>query len=58
MHRQFRNVFDDVKTMERLGLVEKDTNGHFYVPWDWSENGDRSIFRSLAENRSVPDLFS
>jgi predicted transcriptional regulator len=34
LHRQYRNVFDDVKTMERLGLVEKDKSGHFYVPWD------------------------
>jgi predicted transcriptional regulator len=34
LHRQYRNVFEDVKTMERLGLVEKDTSGHFYVPWD------------------------
>jgi len=34
LHRQYRNVFDDVKAMERLGLVEKDRNGHFYVPWD------------------------
>ena len=34
LHRQYRNVFDDVKTLERLGLVEKDTSGHFYVRWD------------------------
>lgn len=34
LHRQYRNVFDDVKTMERLGLVEKDANGRFFVPWD------------------------
>lgn len=34
LHRQYRNVFDDVKSMERLGLVEKDSSGHFYVPWD------------------------
>jgi predicted transcriptional regulator len=34
LHRQFRNVFDDVKTMEWLGLVEKDAIGNFYVPWD------------------------
>jgi predicted transcriptional regulator len=34
LNRQYRNVFDDVKTMERLGLVEKDKSGHFYVPWD------------------------
>ena len=32
LHRQYRNVFDDVKTMEKLGLVEKDKSGHFYVP--------------------------
>lgn len=29
---QYRNVFDDVKAVERLGLVEKDSSGHFYVP--------------------------
>ena len=34
LHRQYRNVFDDVKNMEKLGLVEKDSSGHFYVPWD------------------------
>lgn len=34
LQRQYRNVFDDVKAMERLGLVEKDASGHFYVPWD------------------------
>lgn len=34
LHCQYRNVFDDVKAMERLGLVEKDKSGHFYVPWD------------------------
>jgi predicted transcriptional regulator len=34
LHRQYRNVFDDVKSMERLGLVEMDKNGPFYVPWD------------------------
>jgi predicted transcriptional regulator len=34
LHRQYRNVFDDVKTMEKLGLVEKDSSGRFYVPWD------------------------
>jgi len=27
-------VFEEVKTMERLGLVEKDASGHFYVLWD------------------------
>jgi len=34
LHRQYRNVFDDVKAMERLGLLEKDSSGHFYVPWN------------------------
>ncbi|MEI6702638.1 MAG: hypothetical protein WCL71_03765 [Deltaproteobacteria bacterium] len=34
LHRQYRNVFDDVKAMEMLGLLEKDSSGRFYVPWD------------------------
>jgi len=34
LHRQYRNVFDDVKAMESLGLLEKDSSGRFYVPWD------------------------
>ena len=34
LRRQYRNVFDDVKSMEKLGLVEKDSSGHFYVPWN------------------------
>jgi predicted transcriptional regulator len=34
LHRQYRNVFDDIKTMERLGLVDKNASGHYYVPWD------------------------
>jgi hypothetical protein len=25
---------NDDKTMERLGLVEKNDSGDFYVPWD------------------------
>jgi predicted transcriptional regulator len=34
LHRQYRNVFDDVKILERLGLVEKDEQSRFFVPWD------------------------
>ena len=34
LHRQYRNVYNDVKVMERLGLVEKDTAGLYFVPWD------------------------
>ncbi len=34
LHRQYRNVFDDVKILERLGLVEKDDQSRFFVPWD------------------------
>jgi predicted transcriptional regulator len=34
LHRQYRNVFDDVKILERLGLVEKDEENRFFVPWD------------------------
>ena len=34
LHRQYRNVFDDVKILERLGLVEKDEESRYFVPWD------------------------
>lgn len=34
LQRQYRNVFDDIKTLERLGLVSKDASGHFFVAWD------------------------
>lgn len=34
LHRQYRNVFDDVKLLERLGLVEKDEENRFFVPWE------------------------
>jgi len=34
LHRQYRNVFDDVKILERLGLIEKDEADRFFVPWD------------------------
>lgn len=34
LHRQYRNVYNDVKAMERLGLVEKDAAGLYFVPWD------------------------
>jgi predicted transcriptional regulator len=33
LHRQYRNVFDDVKILERPGLVEKDEKNLFFVPW-------------------------
>lgn len=31
---QYRNVYDDVKSLERLGLVEKDEENRLFVPWD------------------------
>lgn len=34
LHRHYKNVHDDVKTMERIGLVEKDESGRYSVPWD------------------------
>jgi predicted transcriptional regulator len=34
LHRQNRNVYDDVKILERLSLVEKDEKNLFFVPWD------------------------
>jgi predicted transcriptional regulator len=35
LHRQYRNVFDDVKTMERLGLVELN---ELFNPWQSTWN--------------------
>lgn len=32
--RQYRNVYDDVKTLERLGLITKDAGGRVFVAWD------------------------
>ena len=34
LNRQYRNVFDDVKLLEKLGLVEKDEENRFFVSWD------------------------
>lgn len=34
LHRHYKNVHDDVKTLERIGLIEKDENGLYSVPWD------------------------
>ena len=40
LHRQYRNVFDDVKVLERLGLVEKDEDGENGVPVPGPEGGN------------------
>jgi len=32
--RHYKNVFNDVKTLEKAGLVEKTEKGLFCVPWD------------------------
>jgi len=34
LHRHYKNVHDDVKALESIGLVEKDENGRYVVPWD------------------------
>jgi len=44
LHRQYRNVFDDVKILERLALVEKDEKNIYFVPWDEID----AIFRLTA----------
>jgi len=44
LHRQYRNVFDDVKILERLALVEKDEKNLYFVPWDEID----AIFRLAA----------
>ena len=34
LHRHYKNVYDDVKLLEQIGLVEKNDDGLFSVPWD------------------------
>lgn len=34
LNRHYKNVFDDVKMLEQIGLVEKDEAGLYSVPWD------------------------
>ncbi len=34
LNRHYKNVFDDVKLLEEIGLVEKDAEGLYSVPWD------------------------
>ena len=34
LHRHYKNVFRDVKTLETAGLVEKTEAGKYCVPWD------------------------
>ena len=33
LKRHYKNVHDDVKALESIGLVEKDENGLYSVPW-------------------------
>jgi len=34
LHRHYKNVHDDVKALESIGLVEKDETGRYVVPWE------------------------
>jgi predicted transcriptional regulator len=34
LHRHYKNVFSDLKTLEAAGLVEKTDKGLYCVPWD------------------------
>ena len=34
LNRHYKNVYDDVKLLEQIGLVEKDAAGLYSVPWD------------------------
>lgn len=33
LKRHYKNVHDDVKALESIGLIEKDENGLYSVPW-------------------------
>jgi len=34
LNRHYKNVHDDIKTLEQIGLVEKNEQGRYVVPWD------------------------
>jgi predicted transcriptional regulator len=34
LRRNYKNVHDDVKALEEIGLIEKQENGLYSVPWD------------------------
>lgn len=34
LKRHYKNVYDDVKLLEQIGLIEKTEDGLFRVPWD------------------------
>lgn len=34
LHRHYKNVFQDVKTLESAGLLAKTDEGQYCVPWD------------------------
>lgn len=34
LHRHYKNVHYDVKTLEQIGLIEKNGQGLYFVPWD------------------------
>lgn len=34
LHRHYKNVHDDVKALENIGLVEKDESGRYVAPWE------------------------
>jgi predicted transcriptional regulator len=33
LHRSYKNVYDDVKILELVGLVERDSQKRIFVPW-------------------------
>jgi predicted transcriptional regulator len=34
LKRDYKNVYDDVKQLSKLDLIEKQKDERFYVPWD------------------------
>lgn len=48
MHRNYSNVHADVAKLMEYDLVEKDEEGHVYVPWD-----DVEIHVSLSGSRAA-----
>jgi len=34
LHRDYKNVYQDVKLLKKMGLIHQDENKRVFVPWD------------------------
>lgn len=56
LDRDYSNVYQDVKILHQLGLMAKDENDKYYVPWDVivTEISLRQMKKTKAPRRTSP----